>query len=204
MAYPDLAAVKVYLDLTTTDDDVRLAQIMAWVSELIDAYLGRIMVSASHTQTAYKVQSEYLQLRNYPATTLTSITIDGVVQTLSDYDLLEDTGELYGDFVAGDLNVIVYTGGYSTNPPIVDEVFLMIVEDRYEDYKGLSDADIKDVTLFDFAKVSYDTANSSGARSLTYSGVGSSGNVAQPLEDYLGMLDFYRSNTTLISASGIS
>lgn len=204
MAYPDLAEVKTYLVVTGTDDDVRIAQIMVWVSELIDCYLGRVMVQAEHTQTAYKVRSEYLQLRNYPVSTLTSITIDDEVQDLDDYHLIEDTGEIYGDFITGDVNVLVYTGGYTTNPAVVDEVYLSIIEDRYEDYKGLSDADVKDVTLFDFAKVSYDTANSSGARSISYSGVGSTGNVAQPLEDYLGMLDFYRSNSTLINVAGIS
>lgn len=204
MAYPDLAEVKAYLGVTTDTDDDQISIIMAWVSELIDMYLGRVMVQAEFTQTAYKVRTQYLQLRNYPVSVLTSITIDDEVKDVSDYHLNPDTGEVYGDFVSGDINVLVYTGGYSTLPAVVQEVYLSVIEDRYEDYKGLNDADIKDVTLFDFAKVSYDTANSGGNSSLTYSGVGSSGNVPAPLEDYLGMLDFYRSSNTVLSVAGIN
>ena len=188
MAYPVLADVKTYLGVTTTTDDARIAGIMVWVEALIDAYLGRTMVSATFTQTAYKVRSEILQLRNYPVASITSITIDDVEETETqldeDYHLDTDTGTIYGDFIAGDVNVIVYVGGYSTNPAVVDEVFLMVVEDRYEDYKGISGAEVKDVTLFDFAKVSYDTSTGTGGRSLTYMGVGSSGNTPSPLQDY--------------------
>lgn len=204
MAYPDLAAVKDYLGVTDTTDDIRIAQIMVWVQELIDAYLGRVMVEAEHTQTAYKPRTEYLQLRNYPVSAISSITVDGEATDVTAYYLNQDTGEMYGEFIYGDVNVIVYTGGYATLPAVVEEVYLSIVDDRYIDYKGLSDADVKDVTLFDFAKVSYDTVNSSGARSLSYSGVGSTGNTAAPLEEYLGMLDFYRSSNTLINVAGIS
>ena len=162
------------------------------------------MVSATFTQTACQVRSELVQLRNYPVASITSITIDDEAQTVADYYLDGDTGSLRGDFIAGDENVIVYVGGYSTNPAVVDEVFLMVVEDRYEDYKGVSGNEVKDVTLFDFAKVSYDTGTGSGGRSLTYSGVGSSGNTPSPLDDYLGMLDLYRSNTTMLNGAGVS
>ena len=202
MAYPDLADVKTYLGVEDTDDDVRIAQIMVWTQSLIEYYLGRNLVSATYTQPAYKPKTELLQLRNYPVDSITSITIDDEVKTVSDFHLELLTGTVYGDFIEGVIVSIVYVGGYATTPSIVEDVYYQIVEDRYNDYLGINDGDVKDVTLFDFAKVSYDTSGGAN-RSLTYSGVGSSGTDPEPLANYLGMLDLYKSNAVLMSVAGI-
>jgi len=115
-----------------------------------------------------------------------------------------DVGSVYGDFVESERVSIVYVGGYATIPPLVVDVFYAVVEDRYNDYKGTSDAEVKDVTLFDFAKVSYDTSTGSGARAINYSGVTSTGNVPAQLQNYLGVIDMYKSNTVLLNGSGVS
>ena len=204
MAYPTLTDVKSFLDVTTSDDDARLTLLISWTEELIHRYLGRNLNSATYTQLAYKPQAEIFQLDNYPVDSITSITIDGEVQDLDDYDLVIDVGSVYGDFVESERVSIVYVGGYSTIPPLVVDVFYAVVEDRYNDYKGVSDAEVKDVTLFDFAKVSYDTSTGSGARSINYSGVTSTGNVPAQLQSYLGVIDMYKSNTVLLNGCGVS
>ncbi len=203
MAYPTVSEIKTFLSITTSDDDARLTLLASWTEELIHRYLGRDLNSATYTQLAYKPQTEIMQLDNFPVDSLTSITIDTDVQDLDNYDLVLDTGSIHGDFVESEDVSIVYVGGYATIPPLVVDVFYAVVEDRYNEYKGVSDAEVKDVTLFDFAKVSYDTSTGSGSRSLSYSGVTATGNIPSYLESYLGILDMYKSNTVLLSAPGV-
>jgi len=204
VAYPTLTDVKSFLGVTSSDDDARLTLLISWTEELIHRYLGRNLNSASYTQLSYKPRAEIFQLDNYPVASITSVTIDDEVQDLDDYDLVLDVGSVYGDFVESERVSIVYVGGYATIPPLVVDVFYAVVEDRYNDYKGTSDAEVKDVTLFDFAKVSYDTSTGSGARAINYSGVTSTGNVPAQLQNYLGVIDMYKSNTVLLNGSGVS
>ena len=204
MAYPSLSDVKDFLGISGTDDDTRLTLLISWTEELIHAYLGRNLNTDTYTKTSYKPQTEGIQLTNYPVDSVTSITIDTELQTLTDYDLVSDIGTVYGDFIESENVSIVYVGGYATIPPLVVDVFYAVVEDRYNDYKGISDSEVKDVTLFDFAKVSYDTSTGSGAtRSLNYSGIESKGNVPSQLQSYLGVLDMYKSNAVLLNGSGV-
>ena len=203
MTYPTLSDVKDYLGVTDTDDDSRLTLLIAWTEELIHMYLGRNLNETSYTQTAYKPATELIQLDNYPVASLTSVTIDDVVETLTDFDLVTDIGAVHGDFILGEVISIVYTGGYATIPPLIIEVFYQVVEDSYNEYKGTSDDEVKDVTLFDFAKVSYDTSTAGGARSINYSGIESKGHVPAQLQDYLGVLDMYKSNVVLLNGEGV-
>jgi len=204
VAYPTVADVKTFLGITSTDDDARLTLLVSWTEELIHKYLGRNLNTNTYTQLAYKPQTEIFQLDNYPVDSITSITIDDVLQTLTEYDLTLDIGTLYGDFIESETVSVVYVGGYATIPPLVVDVFYAVVEDRYNEYKGTSSAEVKDVTLFDFAKVSYDTTTGTGARSINYSGVSATGNVPAQLQSYLGVIDMYKSNTVLLNGSGVS
>lgn len=202
MSYPTLAEVKTSLGILTTADDAKLTQLMAWTEEVIHEYLGRDLNLAEYTHNSYKPLTEMLQLDNYPVPSVTSITMDGDTKTVSDYHLVINEGILYGDFTSCDVLVIVYQGGYTTLPGPIYNVFCSIIEDQYADYKGISEDDIKDITIFDFAKVSFDTT-SSGGNSVSYSGVSSTGHVPAILEPYLGTLNLYRSNTVVLSASGV-
>ena len=202
MTYPTLSDVKDYLGISVPTDDARLTLILVWTESLIEDYLGRKLTLAEYTQNSYKIRSEIMQLDNYPVASLTSITSDGDVQSLSDFDLSIETGVIYGDFTTVDQLVVIYQGGFTTLPPVIEQVFYQICEDQYNDFKGITEEDIKDVTLFDFAKVSFQQDNSS--RQLTYSGVGSSGNIPDQLLDYLGVLDMYKSNNQLVSVDGVN
>jgi hypothetical protein len=202
MAYPNLSDVKTYIGIGDSADDARLTLIIAWTQALMEDYLGRELTLTEHTQKSYKIRSQAIQLVNYPVASITSITFDGDTQSVSDFDLSEDIGSVYGDLTTVDELVIVYQGGFTDLPPVIEQVFYQICEDQYDDYKGISKEDIKDVTLFDFAKVSFQQDNSS--RQLTYSGVGSSGNIPDQLLDYLGVLDMYKSNNQLVGVDGIN
>jgi len=200
--YPTLVDVKDYFDITDPTYDDQLTLILSWTSALIEAYLGRALCLAETTQTLYKPQTVIAQLDNYPGDSITEVEVDGNIKPLEDYHLVKRIGTVYGDFFSATHVNITYMGGYTELPAVISDVFYSIVGDRYETLLGASDADIKDVTLFDFAKVSYDTSGSSGSSSLSYQGVGS-GTVPEPLQDYLGMLDLYKSNNVLLGADGV-
>ena len=199
MSYPALQDVKDYLGVTTTDDDVWLTSVMSWTVDLIRLYLGRNILSAEYTQEAYQLYSTIMSLDNYPVSSLVSVTIDDEVQSLDDYYLSKVIGNVYGDFTDGDINIIVYNGGYTTLPPVIEDVYYGVIEERYGEYKGNTDDPVKDITLFDFGKVSFDAADSSG---ISYSGVGS-GNIPEPLQNFLGRLDLYKSDSVIMSGAGI-
>jgi len=171
-----------------------------WVQSLIETYLGRQLFNASYTHESYQPRSTQIQLDNYPVESVTTITMDGNTKDVSQYHLTKATGQVYGDFSSVDVLTIVYDGGFSELPAIIESVYMAIMKDGYEELSDTSDADVKDVTIFDFAKVAYDTTGSSG--NISYSGV-SSGNVPEPLANYLGQLDFYKSNVVLASTDGV-
>ena len=200
MSYPSLEDVKAYLGITDSTHDVILTQIMTWTEALFLDYLGRNLLLAEYTQEFYMLQSKTLQLDNYPVTEIVTLTLDDTVTELDDFYLKEASGQLYGQLQDYTIISVVYTGGYQDLPPVIEDCFYGVVEDRYNDYIGESDSDVKDVTLFDFGKVSFDTTTSDGG--ISYSGVDSSGNIPEPLIDYLGRLDMYKSNTVLMNAAG--
>ncbi len=199
MSFPTLAEVKAYYNIVTNDNDTQLTAILAWTEGLITAYLGRDLNQTTYEKELYKPRTELILLDNYPIDSLTSITLDGEVKVLTDFKVIKKTGHLYGNFVTQTEGTIVYVGGYAVLPPVISDVFYMIINDRYDDFLGTPDANIKDVTLFDFAKVTYEPGSASSA--ISYSGVGS-GEVPGPLQSYLGMLNLYRSDRAVLSADG--
>jgi len=205
MSWPTLQDVKDYYGYHTSDYNDQLTQIITWTSALIEKYLGREFSEMEYSQEAYKLNSDLMHLANYPVSELLTITIDGVEADVSEYHLDKNIGSVYGDFTTGAVYVVTYTGGYATLPQVVEDAFYGIVNDRFEDYKDrigvATDLDAKDVTLFDFAKVSFDTGGTGS--SISYQGVGS-GNVPASLANYLGMLDMYKSDVVVLSVSGVS
>ncbi len=205
MAYPTLEEVKNYLGVTTGDDDALIQQIIDQTIALLENYLGRNMVSATFDHESYMPESNMIQLKNYPTKIINSITLDGEAGVVEDYHVSKDIGTIYGDFNNVDVVEINYDGGYDPLPLDYEQVFYQVVSDVYDDYKGVSDSDVKDVTLFDFAKVSYDTSTTTtgGSRggTINYSGVGA-GNVPAQLEPYLGVLNMYKSNLVMMSSNG--
>lgn len=203
MSYPTLSDVKDYYEIVDTTYDDQLNLIILWTADLIDTYLGRKLTFGTYEQTYYKAGTEMVQLDNYPVDVINTITVNGEEKDLANYYLSKNLGAVYGDFITEDEYVVNYDGGYTALPKIIEDVFYAICDDRLKDYKdriGVSiDADIKDVTLFDFAKVSLDT---SASGQLSYQGV-QSGEVPYPLSDYLGLLNLYRSNTAVMSVPGV-
>jgi len=203
MSYPTLEEVKVYLDIDTPVDDALLQKIINWTIGLLEEYLGRELTLADYDHESYMPESTQIQLKNYPVTLINTITVDGTELTdITDYHLQKKYGILHGNFMVDDTVEINYTGGYAVLPPAIEQVFYQVVDDVYQEQKGASSADVKDVTLFDFAKVSYDTANSGSGSSISYSGV-DGGAIPSQLEPYIGVLNMYRSNFVVASLDGV-
>lgn len=204
MALMTLTEVKDCLGVFHGNDDTKLTLFVNATESMITKYLGRDLAQAEYTQKYYKPCNDFLMVNNYPVDSLTSITIDDTVQTLTDFYVKEDTGVIHGeDFVDGDEIEIVYTGGFSPVPDLIKSVFCSVVEDLYNEYKGELIDDIKDVTLFDFAKVSFSAGSGSGDNSISYSGVDSSGEVPGPLKKYVGALNMYKSDVVNIGGFGV-
>ena len=118
--WASVAEIKPWLRFAPTDvaDDVLLEAWMDAVTEQIEADTNRIYVSRSITETRSGDGGTRLELRRYPVTAVTSVTLDGTAIAAADYALDAEGGILElqaGTFSAtepGNL-VIVYTAGYA-------------------------------------------------------------------------------------------
>lgn len=92
---------------------------------LVVKRLGYAPASASRTETLYGDGKPYLDVAA-PIISLTSITIDGVAETLADWTIDGSTlTRTSGEAVpVGSVAVVVYSGGWATIPPTIIGVIL--------------------------------------------------------------------------------
>jgi len=95
--------------------------------DVVSKYLGFAPAAATYTHTFYGDGKPYITLRAPVNGTITSITIDSVAQTVSDWTVDGETiTNKYGNPLAvGSLAVVVYSGGYATVP---DAIIVVILE----------------------------------------------------------------------------
>ena len=94
-----LALVKAYANITGTDSgrDAVLEDLIDGASAQMENYLHRIITSA--TYTSEKIDGNHftdsLILKNYPVTTFTSLTENGVAVSAATFDVDMDAGIIY-------------------------------------------------------------------------------------------------------------
>jgi len=127
-----LQILKTYLGiaLNDTSQDAILNLYIDRAKDLIDSFLGFPLEQSTYTE---KVEFQrYIIPKAFPIISLTSLTINGEVQTLSDYYIDKDSGIVYKmkdyriNLLCPGLADIVYSAGYvSPYPGWVNECWAM-------------------------------------------------------------------------------
>jgi hypothetical protein len=145
MATGDLTTLEKVRAHIGTDVDARvdatLAALISSSSAWVVSQLGRNILSATYTETRDGDGSRRLLLKNFPVSSVTSLSVDGVTiparASLSDdgYVLRSDGLDLVGYvFARGVQNVsIVYVAGYSATPADLEQAVNEHVALRYRD-----------------------------------------------------------------------
>ena len=129
MAASDLVSlgeVKSWLNITTTNDDAMLSTLITQISGWADGYANRTLYTNTYTLVCDGRGETRKIVPNWPITSVSSVTIDGMVIPASTDGLIPgyvfDTTlpriTLIGyRFNCGQSNVVInYTAGYSTFP----------------------------------------------------------------------------------------
>lgn len=131
MALVTLQEYKDYYDINSTDKDTRLQLIVDLVSDLVESYCGRVILSATYTDKKKEIIRTSIFLDNFPLTDVATVkyysivTGDLVTADTSDYIVYEDEGII--EFINGAViaafdsvrtknSEVTYTGGYATTP----------------------------------------------------------------------------------------
>lgn len=135
MATGDLTSlekVKRFLSLAGSDDDGLLGDLITQMTEFINTYISRDLLSASYTEKYSGVGGSKLSMKNYPITAVASVSVGGVALQASDGNstgfAFDEFSVVYigGVFPKGYNNVaIAYTAGY---PAVPAEIELACIE----------------------------------------------------------------------------
>lgn len=163
------AAVKTFLDITSTSEDSLLDTLVNSMSKAIATFCGRKFVSETFTEYYDGSGLPDLILKNYPIISVTSLNIDGsrvfdsvTDVTVADNVIIDNNAGIitlwrnYSHFPKGLRNVkVVYVAGYATIPVDVQHAAKLAVQYTYKrhytDQKiGISSESVGDkTTTFD-------------------------------------------------------
>jgi hypothetical protein len=129
-----LAAVKDWLGLAVSGDDMKLARLISAVSAFIQSWINRQLVSASYTETRDGTGTRRLALANYPVTAVASVTLDGVTLPSYQYVWTSTASSSRAGFSAAAR--ITWSSptppGYSTVPMDIQQACIDLVALRYQ------------------------------------------------------------------------
>ena len=138
-----LEKVKSYLAITTSDDDAVLTSLIAASSEAVEHYCSREFASIERTEIYDGRGSNCLILKNRPISAVKEVYDDEVGEfdqasliPAFRYTYYPDEGvlRLYSSpFSTGIRNIkIVYTAGYPTIPPAVEQATNILVAQAFD------------------------------------------------------------------------
>jgi len=120
-----LSLLKQYLgiDPLDTSQDVALQEYIDRSQAIIEEYLGRALDEQAYTQK-FDVPGPHMKIRHWPIKpdSVTRIQLDGVIQTLSDFRIYEETGLIKKQInwcitpMSQCYAEVDYTGGYDPLP----------------------------------------------------------------------------------------
>lgn len=150
MSLTTLARVKAYLGLAGDDQDELLQTIIDGVSQAIEQLCGRPFAEVERTEFHDGQGSSALVLRCRPVTDVASLRDDpsgtfpeGSELAAASYAVYPEEGILErkdGCFADGRRNVrVVYTAGYATAPPAVEQAATILVATLYNRGRGGGD-----------------------------------------------------------------
>lgn len=134
-----LANVKQWLNLTSSGDDALLTRLLTSVSNFIQSWLGRQLLSASYTELLDGQGGRAIILGNYPVTAVASLYIGGVSipassgVSASGYVVTPYGVTLRGYFFTRNLSnvTITYTAGFASLPVEIEQACLELIALRY-------------------------------------------------------------------------
>ena len=199
-----LVDMKAYLGEATTTYDAFLTRQLNLMTSVIQNYCRRIFEVDDYVETLYRQdvpQSERLMLYNYPVNSIASIVYD-TTNTLSpsEYRLNKSGGFLLptgiNPFSWSDVMVITYNAGYTTIPPEIEEVMYSIVGQRYNKNKAGVDlnfgSDVQRISVPGTLSIDFDYSLQNNERKSAFGVL---------LGEYINVLDFFRSERTLVGQS---
>lgn len=146
----DLASVKAWIPVTTTNDDALLTTLVSQVSTFIQSWLNRTIASQAYSEVRNGQGMPMLMLQNYPVAAIASLTVDGIVipprpplgpgTASSSIGYTFDANAVYlsgYSFCRGFQNVAIsYTAGYAVTPIDIQQAANMTVGDWYKNARG--------------------------------------------------------------------
>jgi len=136
-----LANVKGWLNITTNGDDAVLQRMISSVSQYVQSWLNRSLLSASYTEKRSGTGTHSMALSNYPIRSIASLVIDGVTIPASTDGI--QSGYMFDErmlylvgytFTPRLLNVAIsYTAGYAVVPPEIEQAVIDTLSLRYRE-----------------------------------------------------------------------
>lgn len=140
-----LAAVKLWLGLSGTDEDALLQSLITAASGTIQSYLGRDLLVGARLETRNGLGGTALVVAHRPLVSVESLQVDQITippasGAAGGYLFSDTTIRLTGGwrFGAGVGNVrIAYTAGYATVPPEIAQACTELVALKYKEREHL-------------------------------------------------------------------
>lgn len=183
--------------------DTFLTEQITLISDSIEGYLGRILSTATYTQTFYREdygETDELFLYHFPVQSITTIEADAVAVT--DYRLQKPIGLLscrYGFFKGANVLEVEYEAGFTSTPTAIKHVVYSLVEERYNKKKtGVSlnfGSDVQRISIPGTISIDFDYTLQSNERKNAYGTF---------LGSYLNVLDSFRSERPIIGSGKVT
>ncbi len=198
-----LVNVKSRLNITGSTYDTFLTAQITLVSDTIEAYLRRKLLTTTFTQTFYKTDycySKLMELFCYPVTELTSVVEDGVPVDAATYRLHKPTGRVLKTdrsyFFGADETVVTYDSGYDSLPTPILSVLDSVVQERYNKQTSGIDlnfgSDVQRISIPGAISIDFDYTLNNNDRKSAFGVI---------LGANLNILDPYRCDRAILGSS---
>ncbi len=196
--------VKARLNITTTQYDTFLTNQITLVSDTIEAYLRRKVLTTTFTQHFYRTDycnSRLLELFSYPVQTITSIIEDGGSPIdPTTYRIHKPTGRVlktdHTYFFGADETVVIYVSGLTTLPTPIKSVLDSVVQERYNKQSSGIDlnfgSDVQRISIPGSISIDFDFTLNNNDRKSDFGVI---------LGNNLNLLDRYRCDRAILGSS---
>lgn len=198
-----LSNVKARLGISGTTYDTFLTAQITLVSDTIEAYCRRKLLTTTFTQHFYRTDYNYsamLQLFCYPVQSITTLVEDTVPLDPSTYRIHKPSGKLirvdHNVFFRAQETVVTYVSGYTTLPTPIISVIDSIVQERYNKQASGVDlnfgSDVQRISIPGAISIDFDYAIHNNDRKSNFGVI---------LGTNLNILDPYRSDRAVLGSS---
>jgi uncharacterized phiE125 gp8 family phage protein len=136
-ALAPLADVKAFLGVSGVDQDARLNALIATAGATLERYCGALLSQRTVTEVLVADDAHgTLVLGRFPVISLTSVSFDGVAQTLGDFRLAKRAGTLRrvdgAAFPLGTITLVYEAGWTAATAPAVAEACTRLVASLHQ------------------------------------------------------------------------